>query len=357
MKEPIFGPSVKVEIDIWENQNEKRATEELEKFQDVFQKIISGEYEGQNINPEFLARLFPYKLVWEDFDEWHRYFKEINYFPRMWGGLEGKQPEISEDSVEYLKGFAELSLPARKILVNTNYYKSTKQQTKKLYDFKRQSQLSPEKFDTAFNELRGNFLNPRPSIEDRLRLLRVKDLKPILEEFDLKKSGRKNELVDRLAKEVSEDKLKEFLTSEAKEDLVVSAKWLPKKDSDAIKYHDQKINLLSHTTNSLRATQQTLDRAIEHGNEKLEIKTYSDTCPVCSEKEGMITVSKKNLDKLPPFYPGCRCSVNISLESLGGTEKNTITKVSSGSKQQGGCLSTLSLMGLMFFVLIFWVLF
>lgn len=357
MKEPTFGPSIKVEIDIWEGQNEKRAAEELEKFQDVFQKIISGEYEVQDINTEFLARLFPYKTVWEDFDEWHRYFKEISYFPRMWGGLEGEQPEISENTVEYLKDFAELSLPARKVLVNTNFYKSTKQQTKKLYDFKRQSQLPPKEFDSAFDELKGNFLKPQPHIEDRLRLLRVKDLKPILEEFDLKKSGRKNELVSRLAEEVSEDKLKGFLTSEAKEELVVSTKWLPKNDKDAIKYHDRKINLLSHTTNSLRAMQRELDKAVEYGEEKLEIITSSETCPVCSEKEGIITVSEKNLEKLPPFHPGCRCSASISIESLDQAGKDTGVQVTSGSKQQSGCLSILSVAGLIIFAVIFWILF
>ena len=353
MTEPTFGPSIGVEIEIWESQDEVHASKEMDEFSDIFPKIVSGEYDLENIDAEFLARLFPYKLAWKDFEEWHRYFDEINYFPYMWSGLEGQQPEIGQETINYLSDFAGLSLPARKILIHTNYYKATKQKTKKLYDFKRQSDIPPQEFQKAFAELKGDFVKDKVSIKDRLRLLRVKDLKPILEKFDLKKSGRKNELITRLYEEVSDKELENFLTSEAKEDMVVSKKWLPKEDKEAIKFHDKKIGLLAHTTRSLRATQRQLNSALEMDRRTLEINSV-DNCPVCYEKEGKVKVSNENLEKLPPFHPGCRCGISVSFD---GEFSSSGKKVSNKAESGGGCL-TVSLVGvLLTFIIVYSFLF
>ena len=347
MTEPTFGSSIGVEIEIWEGQDDVKASKEMDEFSDIFPKIISGKYELENIDSEFLARLFPYKLAWKDFEEWHKYFDEINYFPYMWSGLEGEQPEIGQETINYLSDFADLSLPARKILIHTNYYKATKQKTKKLYDFKRQSNIPPQEFQKAFAELKGDFLKDGASIKDKIRLLRVKDIKPILEKFDLKKSGRKNELITRLYEEVSDKELEKFLTSEAKEDLVVSKKWLPKEDKEAIKFHNKKIKLLAHTTRSLRATQRQLDNAIKMDRKTLEVNTV-DNCPVCYEKEGTVKVSNENLDKLPPFHPGCRCGVSVSFEREFSSSGK---KVSNKVESSGGCLTVFLVGALVTFII------
>lgn len=306
MKEPVFGSSINIQVKSWDEEDEAQGAQVLDDISEIFQDFVKGSSEHENIQEELLLRLFPYDIVWPAFDEWHDYFEQIGYFPRMWNGLEYQKPTMSKKGLDYLDHFARLSLSARKLLVTSGFFKATKQQTIPLYDLKRKSDLIPEEFGYALDELKGNFLKQEIGIRDRLLLLRIKDLKPILEELGLKKSGRKNELAERLANNASEGELEKYLTPEAKAELIVSKRWLPSSDNEAVSYQVRKIKLIGHTLMSTRSTQQSIDNCLGIEASQLEIM-ITGNCPICLSKGGKVELSENNLSELPPFHPGCRC--------------------------------------------------
>jgi hypothetical protein len=260
----------------------------------------------------------------------------------MWKGLEHEPEELSEEGRNFLNDFSEVSAEARRLFIKLGFLKRGTTKIMDLYEVKRKSDISDnDKLNDLLDELSPQFIRYPVPLKDKLNMLRVKDIKPILEEKDLKKSGRKNELIDRLYKNVDDNELRTYLPSEAKEEMVGNTKCLSKNDRQVIDYRTKKIDLFLHSIRSLSTNNSQLEKMkSEDYVEEIEI-IKTDNCPVCENPSDKLSLSKATRDKIPPYHPGCRCSMTPS--SFGGQSASKITvevdPEEVGKKDQSsGCL-------------------
>ncbi|MFW6047189.1 MAG: SAP domain-containing protein [Candidatus Woesearchaeota archaeon] len=247
---------------------------------------------------------------WPAFKKWRENFIKQDYFPHMWRSVKNK-PSITEKADKIITQFYNLSEEAKTILLSNSSFTRKNENVIAIEDAARKSGFTKKDAMPFIEELNnGNFLNYPAGLEKKLDLLTKKELQGICEKYDLKKSGLKSEVIDRLIKKTPENELKEYLPPESRQDICIINIKLDPKSRNYIKWELEKINLYEHT---LRMSFYTL-RNYKGDYEYSINKPSEDPCPIC-KKANENVISKFDINNLPPLHPGCRCSIipNINL--------------------------------------------
>lgn len=135
------------------------------------------------------------------------------------------------------------------------------------------------------------------SLEQRIRALKVVDLKHLLKELELPVSGKKDDLISRILENGDFDSILSVIGEQKEFSLT----------SKAYQFLSEYYDMMS-----LKSAQLNLQNYQEDGVEKYQILATLDgkTCELCGNMDGKIyaitdAVIGKNV---PPFHPGCRCT-------------------------------------------------
>ncbi|UNC91647.1 SAP domain-containing protein [Candidatus Contubernalis alkaliaceticus] len=264
---------------------------------------------------EIIALMLGSSWEWPEFEEWHNKFSELGYFPHMWSSLENIPPEIPEEALNALEVFSKLSLNTRRLLIGNYAITSAKPITKAIADLGRRVNLIESQAKPLILELQEYGLAQYSlKLNQQLMVLKVDELKEICNEFNVAKSGKKADLIDRLVQEVPEEELKKNLPSEAQRDSAAIGFSLPLRARNAIQWEINKIRLLAHTIQFTLYRYRDIESIKQGGFKKAKVSGITDDpCPICGAKNGMY-ISIKQTDKMPPYHPGCRCSIFASFD-------------------------------------------
>lgn len=249
---------------------------------------------------------------WPDFDRWYREFSQAGRFPAMWKDLE-KGPDAAAAS-ELLGTIGRLSFEARMVVTENAVLE--RRVARSLAEIRERSFLTEEEFARAVPELREACLLKHPTdAADRLLLLDTAALRSALAARDLKRSGRKEELAERLAKSMSEQEIA-GLTPAPPNDLALVGQEPQGATREALAYERSKLWLLTHTLSFMGYSERDFEGLRGAGYKiRMRILEADDECPVCRKWAGRSFDPRRvNRSDLPPYHPGCRCDTVADLE-------------------------------------------
>lgn len=272
----------------------------------------------RSLNRDFTAILLGSGYEWREFEQWHGWFDQANYFPPAWSSLHAGREPLPEEAAEALGKFNTLSIDAKLLLVGNNAVTTAGPITIPLDDAGRQVGFLPEKVKHIIvTELApagiGDY--PIPAAE-RLALLRVQELRELCDELDIPKSGNKVDLVRRIAESAPDDFINSVLPPEAHRDMGRFGFSLSLRARNAIKAEINVIQLLASTLQSRLATLNRLEEYRKSDVSKVTIYGASDNpCPICKDHNGKeVAIASAGPNVLPPFHPGCRCRISPTYE-------------------------------------------
>jgi hypothetical protein len=248
---------------------------------------------------------------WPEFDRWHREFSQAGRFPAMWKGLE-KRPDAAAAS-EVLGPLGGLSFEAR--MVVTENAALERRVARSLAEIRQRSFLNEEEFARAVPELRKARLLKHPAdAADRLLLLDTAAMRSALADRDLKRSGRKEELAERLAANMSEEEIA-GLTPAAPDDLALVGQEVQGATREALAYERAKLWLITHTLSFMGYSERDVEGLRRAGHKiRIQILEAGDECPICRRWAGRSFDPRRvNRSDLPPYHPGCRCDTVADL--------------------------------------------
>lgn len=264
----------------------------------------------RSLEKEFIALLLGGKWEWPGFEKWHKKFTELDYFPYMWSSVQSRPLEEIPEAIRALDTFAHLSLDARRLLVGNNAVNKANQVTMAVEDMGRKVGMMKNKTLKVIEELKEFNLAKYPlEIIEKFSILKVDDLKEICEEYRLPKTGKKVEILERVGQNIPEKELRSLLPSEAQRDTARIGFYLPLRAKNYVNWNIAKIKLLSHTLSFLSYKLENVKRYKQSGiSEKVRILGVDgDPCPICAPQDNKI-VDIDDINSLPPFHPGCRCT-------------------------------------------------
>lgn len=265
---------------------------------------------------EIIALLLGGKWEWLEFDKWHQKFTELDYFPYMWSSVQFRPLEEILEAVQTLDTFASLSLDARRLLVGNNAVNKANQVTRAVEDMGREVGMMRHETLKVIEELKEFSLAKYPlAISEKLPILKVNDLKEICEEYNLPKTGKKVEIIKRISQNISEKELRSLLPSEAQRDSASIGFCLPLRARNYVDWNIAKIKLLTHTLEFSSYKFRNIEGYIQSGiAKKVEILgVVGDPCPICAPQNKKI-LNIDDINSLPPFHPGCRCTMVPSFD-------------------------------------------
>jgi hypothetical protein len=264
---------------------------------------------------ELIALLLGEKWEWPEFDKWFKKFTELNYLPYMWAyyGLSQSIEEIPE-GIQALNTFINLSLDARRLLVGNLAVNKENQVTRAVEDIGSEVDMMTNETLKLIEELKESNLAKYPlEISENLPILKVEDLKKICEKYNLPKTGKKLDIVERISQNIPENDLRILLPREAQRDAARIGFSLSPSVKNYIDWNIAKIKLLSHNLELSSYKFGSIEGYIQSGVVKKVQISGTDDCPICALHSGE-TVNIEDLlnmtvlDSLPPYHPGCRCT-------------------------------------------------
>lgn len=148
------------------------------------------------------------------------------------------------------------------------------------------------------------------SLEQRIRALKVVDLKHLLKELDLPVSGKKDDLILRILENGDFDSILSVIGEQKEFSLT----------SKAYQFLSEYYDMMS-----LKSAQLHLQGYREDGVEKYQILAAldSETCELCGNMDGKIyAVTDAVIGKnVPPFHLGCRCTTTPYYTDLSETPR------------------------------------
>jgi len=248
---------------------------------------------------------------WPDFDRWYREFSQARKFPAMWNGLQ-RRPDAAAAS-EVLDTVGGLSFEARMVITENAVLE--RRVARSLAEIRERSFLTQEEFARAAPELKEARLLKHPAgAEERLLLLDTAALRSALAARDLRRSGRKEELAERLAASMSKQEVA-GLTPTAPDDLALVGQELQGATREALAHERAKLWLLTHTLSFIGYSERDIEGLRGAGyNIRIKILEADDECPVCRRWAGRpFDPRRVNRSDLPPYHPGCRCATVADL--------------------------------------------
>lgn len=272
--------------------------------------LAFGRLRGEGLDTEarhIEAALLGTEYEWPDFDRWHHEFSDAGRFPAMWKGLE-RRPDYPTAGSELVGSLGRLPVEARTVLTENAVLE--RRVARSLTEIRERSFLGEEEFARAVPVLRdAGFLRHPADTSDRLLLLDAAALRSALAARDLKKSGRKEELAERLAASMSEQEIT-GLTPDAPSDLALVGLHAHGATREALAYERAKLWLLTHTLSFMGYSERGF-RDLKEAGYKIRVRTLEadDECLVCREWAGKsFDPHRLNRSDLPPYHPGCRCN-------------------------------------------------
>lgn len=262
----------------------------------------------RKIEKEIIALLLGSKWHWSEFDVWHHRFTELGYFPHMWASVQNYPLEKNPEAIKALDIFANLSLNARRLLVENNVIDFSFEATRAIEDIGRVIGMMQNETISVLKELREVNLAKYPlGISEKLYMLNVNDLKEICDEYNQQKTGKKADIVNRLSQILTTNELKDLLPGDVQRDTARIGLSLSIRARNYIKWNIEKIKLLSHTLEFSFRSLKSIENFKQMSVKKYEIiGVRDDPCPICAAKNGQ-QLDINDLDNIPPFHPGCRC--------------------------------------------------
>lgn len=271
----------------------------------------------EKINHLAIKNLLGSGWKWPAFEEWRLEFQNLEYYPYMWDKYNIKvEPQKTEKATKILGKYSELSEKSKKILLNTSAFARTNEYTCSIEEAGRKAGTLKKESKKYLNELKeAEFANYPLGLEKKLHELTLDELKPICEDYDLKKSGLKAEVIKRIVENVPEETLKELLPPETREELCSINVDIDTKSKHRINWEMGKIKLYAHTfNNAYRSLKNYFSYKSKDFDHKLKITMPGeDPCPVCNEKADE-NIVPDSFGDYPPFHPGCRCITRPDFE-------------------------------------------
>lgn len=263
---------------------------------------------------EVIALLLGGKWEWPDFEKWHQKFTELDYFPYMWHSILSRPLEEIPEAVQTLDTFANLSLDARRLLVGNNAVNKANQVTRAVEDMGCEVGMMKNEILKVIEELKAFNLAKYPlEISEKLPILKVGDLKEICKEYSLPKTGKKVEIIERISQNVPENELRRLLPSEAQRDSARVGFSLSLRAKNYVDWNIEKIKLLTHNLELSSYKLGSIEGYIRSVIVKKVKILGTDDCPICAPQDNKI-ININDIDRLPPFHPGCRCCVTPVLD-------------------------------------------
>lgn len=284
-------------------------------FAEAIFKGIGVRDAAQNVRGLFWSGHF----IWKDFDNWCSTFRRQGRWPYMWDESLQERPEKTERVGQFSDRILMLSPEARTVLG----VRSRPWQELQSEDAGRVRFHWPEtQWAAAQEEIQQELYSWRePTIEDILATS-VADLKSYCHALKLPLSGTKVVLQNRL-RSIDIRQFKEVLP-----EIWAPAKRMPwgKGDTDVdawVEYHNQLSTLFAHrilVSNPEQKRRQLDSYRAESVVKGVKILAVDD--PICEKHKDKVYFFRRlpTMDKLPPHYPGCRCTlapVTISWRELG----------------------------------------
>ncbi len=171
----------------------------------------------------------------------------------------------------------------------------------------------------VIDELKEFHLAKYPlEISENLPILKVDDLKEICEEYSLPKTGKKVEIIERISQNILEEELRSLLPSEAQRDAARIGFSLSLRVKNYVDWNIEKIKLLTHNLELSSYKLGSIEGYLRSGIVKKVEILDTDDCPICALHRGKIVnitdLVNIDLDSLPPFHPGCRCTTVASFD-------------------------------------------
>ncbi len=270
--------------------------------------------DSRSLEREVIALLLGGKWEWPDFEKWHRKFTELDYFPYMWHSILSRPLEEIPEAVQTLDTFANLSLDARRLLVGNNAVNKANQVTRAVEDMGCEVVMMKNETLKAIEELKEFNLAKYPlEISENLPILKVDDLKEICKEYSLPKTGKKMDIVERISQNIPENELRRLLPSEAQRDAARVGFSLSLRAKNYVDWNIEKIKLLTHNLELSSYKLGSIEGYIRSGIVKKVKILGTDDCPICAPQDNKI-ININDINRLPPFHPGCRCCVTAVLD-------------------------------------------
>jgi len=269
----------------------------------------------RSLERELIALLLGEKWGWPEFEKWHQKFTEINYFPYMWHSILSRSLEEIPEGVQTLDNFVNLSLDARRLLVGNNAVNKANQVTRAVEDIGCEVGMTTNKTLKVIEELKKFNLAKYPlEISENLPLLKVDDLKEICKEYSLPKTGKKMDIVERISQNIPENELRRLLPSETQRDAARVGFSLSLRVKNYVDWNIEKIKLLTHNLGFSSYKLGSIEGYKRSGIVKKVEILDTDDCPICALHRGKIInitdlLNIDVLNSLPPFHPGCRCTI------------------------------------------------
>jgi hypothetical protein len=244
---------------------------------------------------------------WPAFEGWRGRFAGLGAYPAMWIGLE-TLPAAPPQLAEALTRWDRLGAAPRRLLVS-HYWPMP------FVELLRRSGLKEWELEAVLAELaEAGFARRLRTPGERLELLRVPELRALAKRAGVKGAKRKAELIAKM-RAAGDDRLAELLPPELPAE-GVAVDGFSDELTPWLRYERARIFLFAHTARASWWAAQQQSNAIENvaalvSGMLLEVLGQGeDPCPVCPKRAGRrVDPRDARADDLPPFHPGCRCTV------------------------------------------------
>jgi len=255
--------------------------------------------------------LLGYPWTWSEYEMWRPRFQEMVYFPKQWAGMED-MPASSQAIQDQLECFRELSSSTRRALVLSGILTAKTRRALSPYEWGRKFQLHGDGLRGTIAELSSaGFAQTHVPLADALTQLKKVQLQQIAEALQVGTRGTKAQIAERLASGPDPTAVERLLPSEARQEHWTIGPIFSEQAIPYVEYELKRIRLLGWTVRNFPITLRRYRTALALPGFEC-VYVCQDACPVCQEYADQPVNSTRGSAgaiELPPFYPGCSCTV------------------------------------------------
>lgn len=259
------------------------------------QGIISTSLQRQTFDQQYYELadlLFAVQFSWPSFIEWDTKFSEVGYRPRIWADPEGLSTNPKSDAVlSILQG---LTVAARKAAISMPWPMPAGQFTNR-YGADALAELE-----------RSGYIARVRTAKEKLQFLSLKDLRIIQRAVSARGAKNKIDLAKRISEIATEEVLGPLLPAGSEDEYILVVGLMDCLGSEWVRRRRQVVSLYLGTVTAFFGNIRGAAYALKI-HDRVETLQVRAGCPSCSPFQNRPL--EVGLDPLPPYHPGCQCSI------------------------------------------------
>lgn len=251
---------------------------------------------------------------WPEFDAWHARFVAGRYFPPSWAGLEARPPDPPPGVMGRLVDFQGLSFEARRVYVRCGAVARKSVVTLSQYEIARKVPgMDPTLIDDALDELsEGGLASDTIPVREALAALKKADLQEVAAQSGVAAGGTKEQVLGRLLDQCSEADLARLLPDSGTTEVWHFVPIAGPEGGAWVDHELKRIRLLGWTVRNLPVNLGRAVSALSMGRLPA-VQVQGQSCQECSSRDGaLLSPDAQGNVSVPPFHPGCDCTVVTS---------------------------------------------